>query len=212
MANKVVKKVKSNGRKVSKKYEPKKNEILELEQESFWIYIFLLSTIVMLAHSLKDYTFSFDNITLTYSIFILPFIYFITNYITKKYGYTKSIIGISVSGVVLVLFGLIMSFVIGGNFSFYDIAGEFCGYVISQFVNLTIYQFLLVNTQENFILIFLTYIFAFVVNYLFYTLIYMDLLVLNEYWIAYFSTLLLQGIIAFLLTFFDINIKRGLEI
>ncbi len=212
MANKVVKKVKSNGRKVSKKYEPKKNEILELEQESFWIYIFLLSTIVMLAHSLKDYTFSFDNITLTYSIFILPFIYFITNYITKKYGYTKSIIGISVSGVVLVLFGLIMSFVIGGNFSFYDIAGEFCGYVISQFVNLTIYQFLLVNTQENFILIFLTYIFAFVVNYLFYTLIYMDLLVLNEYWVAYFSTLLLQGIIAFLLTFFDINIKRGLEI
>ena len=158
MANKVVKKVKSNGRKVSKKYEPKKNEVLELEQESFWIYIFLLSTIVMLAHSLKDYTFSFDNITLTYSIFILPFIYFITNYITKKYGYTKSIIGISVSGVVLVLFGLIMSFVIGGNFSFYDIAGEFCGYVISQFVNLTIYQFLLVNTQENFILIFLTYI------------------------------------------------------
>lgn len=212
MANKVVKKVKSNGRKLSKKYEPKKNEVLELEQESFWIYIFLLSTIVMLAHSLKDYTFSFDNITLTYSIFILPFIYFITNYITKKYGYTKSIIGISVSGVVLVLFGLIMSFVIGGNFSFYDIAGEFCGYVISQFVNLTIYQFLLVNTQENFILIFLTYIFAFVVNYLFYTLIYMDLLVLNEYWIAYFSTLLLQGIIAFLLTFFDINIKRGLEI
>ena len=212
MANKVVKKVKSNGRKLSKKYEPKKNEVLELEQESFWIYIFLLSTIVMLAHSLKDYTFSFDNITLTYSIFILPFIYFITNYITKKYGYTKSIIGISVSGVVLVLFGLIMSFVIGGNFSFYDIAGEFCGYVISQFVNLTIYQFLLVNTQENFILIFLTYIFAFVVNYLFYTLIYMDLLVLNEYWVAYFSTLLLQGIIAFLLTFFDINIKRGLEI
>lgn len=212
MANKVVKKVKSNGRKVSKKYEPKKNEVLELEQESFWIYIFLLSTIVMLAHSLKDYTFSFDNITLTYSIFILPFIYFITNYITKKYGYTKSIMGISVSGVVLVLFGLIMSFVIGGNFSFYDIAGEFCGYVISQFVNLTIYQFLLVNTQENFILIFLTYIFAFVVNYLFYTLIYMDLLVLNEYWVAYFSTLLLQGIIAFLLTFFDINIKRGLEI
>lgn len=212
MANKVVKKVKSNGRKVSKKYEPKKNEVLELEQESFWIYIFLLSTIVMLAHSLKDYTFSFDNITLTYSIFILPFIYFITNYITKKYGYTKSIIGISVSGVVLVLFGLIMSFVIGGNFSFYDIAGEFCGYVISQFVNLTIYQFLLVNTQENFILIFLTYIFAFVVNYLFYTLIYMNLLVLNEYWVAYFSTLLLQGIIAFLLTFFDINIKRGLEI
>ena len=172
----------------------------------------LLSTIVILAQSLKDYTFSFDNVTLTYSIFILPIIYFVTNYITKKYGYAKSVIGISVSGVVLVLFSMIMSFAIGKDFSFYDICGGFCGYVISQFVNLTIYQFLLVNTTGSFILIYLTYLFAFVVNYLFYTLIYMDLLVFDNYWVSYFATLILQGILCFLLTFFDVNIKRGIEV
>lgn len=215
MAEETVKKVKTRGRKVPKKYESlkkEKEEVLEVEKEGWWVYVLLLSTIVILAQSLKDYTFSFDNVTLTYSIFILPIIYFVTNYITKKYGYAKSVIGISVSGVVLVLFSMIMSFAIGKDFSFYDICGGFCGYVISQFVNLTIYQFLLVNTTGSFILIYLTYLFAFVVNYLFYTLIYMDLLVFDNYWVSYFATLILQGILCFLLTFFDVNIKRGIEV
>jgi len=198
MAEETVKKVKKRGRKVPKKYDnlkKEKEEVLEVEKEGWWVYVLLLSTIVILAQSLKDYTFSFDNVTLTYSIFILPIIYFVTNYITKKYGYAKSVIGISVSGVVLVLFSMIMSFAIGKDFSFYDICGGFCGYVISQFVNLTIYQFLLVNTTGSFILIYLTYLFAFVVNYLFYTLIYMDLLVFDNYWVSYFATLILQGIL-----------------
>ena len=215
MAEETVKKVKKRGRKVPKKYDnlkKEKEEVLEVEKEGWWVYVLLLSTIVILAQSLKDYTFSFDNVTLTYSIFILPIIYFVTNYITKKYGYAKSVIGISVSGVVLVLFSMIMSFAIGKDFSFYDICGGFCGYVISQFVNLTIYQFLLVNTTGSFILIYLTYLFAFVVNYLFYTLIYMHLLVFDNYWVSYFATLILQGILCFLLTFFDVNIKRGIEV
>ena len=139
-------------------------------------------------------------------------IYFVTNYITKKYGYAKSVVSIAMSGLLLVLFSIIMSFVIGKSFNFYDISGEFCGYVVSQFVNLTIYQFLLVNTTGSFILIYLTYMFAFVVFYLFYTLLYMNLLVFDNYWTSYFSTLLLQGIICLLLTFFDVNTKPGLEI
>ena len=212
MTEENIRKVKRRGRNVPKRYTKEQKEVLEVEQEGCWVYILLLSTIVILAHSLKDYTFSFDNITLTYSIFILPVIYFVTNYITKKYGYAKSVVSIAMSGLLLVLFSIIMSFVIGKSFNFYDISGEFCGYVVSQFVNLTIYQFLLVNTTGSFILIFLTYMFAFVVFYLFYTLLYMNLLVFDNYWTSYFSTLLLQGIICLLLTFFDVNTKPGLEI
>ena len=215
MTKNIEKKVKSNSKKIPRKYESKKmdeQQVLEVEKEGWWVYVLLLSTIVILAHSLKDYTFSFDNVSLTYALFLLPVIYFVTNYITKKYGYTKSIIGISVSGVVLVLFSFIMSFVIGKDFSFYDICGGFCAYVVSQLVNLTIYQYLLVNTSGSFLLIYLTYLFAFVVHYLFYTLIYMDLLVFDNYWISYFSTLILQGMLTFLLVFFDVNLKRGIEV
>lgn len=216
MTDDVFKKVKQSGRKVPRKYStiPKKEreEVIEVEKEGWWVYVLLLSTVVILCQSLKDYTFSFDNVTLTYSLFILPVVYCVTNYITKKYGYGKTIVGISVSGVALVVFSFIMSFVIGKDFSLYDICGGFCGYVISQFVNLSIYQFLLVNISDSFILIFLTYLFAFVVNYLFYTLIYMNLLVFDNYWVSYFATLLLQGIVCFVLTFFDVNIKRGFEV
>lgn len=215
MTNEVVKKVKASSRKIFKKYDSHQkdiDEVVAVEKEGWWVYVFLLSTVVILAQSLKDYTFSFDNVTLTYSIFVLPVIYFITNYITKKYGYGNAIVGISVSSVAMVIFSFVMSFAIGQDFSFYDICGGFCGYVISQFVNLTIYQYLLVNVSNSFVLFYLTYLFAFVVNYLFYTLIYMNLLVLDSYWIAYFSTLIIQGVICFLLVFVDVNIKRGIEV
>ncbi len=212
MTDENIRKVKRRGRSVPKRYTKEQKEVLEVEQDGWWVYVLLLSTIVILAHSLKDYTFYVENLSLTYAIFILPIVYFVTNYITKKYGYAKSVIGIAISGLLLVLFALVMSFVIGRNFSFYDISGEFCGYVVSQFVNLTIYQFLLVNTTGSFILTFLTYMFAFVVYYLFYTLLYMNLLVFDNYWVSYFSTLILQGMLCLLLTFFDVHIKKGLEI
>lgn len=212
MTDENIRKVKRRGRSVPKRYTKEQKEVLEVEQDGWWVYVLLLSTIVILAHSLKDYTFYVENLSLPYAIFILPIVYFVTNYITKKYGYAKSVIGIAISGLLLVLFALVMSFVIGRNFSFYDISGEFCGYVVSQFVNLTIYQFLLVNTTGSFILTFLTYMFAFVVYYLFYTLLYMNLLVFDNYWVSYFSTLILQGMLCLLLTFFDVHIKKGLEI
>ena len=211
----VTKKAKSSGKRVPKKYSAKEKEveqILEVEHEGWWVYILLLSTIVILGHALKDYSFSFDNVSLTYSIFILPVVFFITNFITKKYGYGKSIVAISFSGVALVVFSFLMSLIIGQQFNFYDIFGGFCGYVVSQFVNLSIYQFIITNTNSSFILIYLTYIFAFVVFYLFYTLIYMNLLVFDNYWISYFSTLIIQGVLCFLLVFFDVNIKRGIAV
>ena len=211
----VTKKVKSSGKRVPKKYSAKEKEveqILEVEHEGWWVYILLLSTVVILGHALKDYSFSFDNVSLTYSIFILPVVFFITNFITKKYGYGKSIVAISFSGVALVVFSVLMSLIIGQQFNFYDICGGFCGYVVSQFVNLSIYQFIITNTNSSFILIYLTYIFAFVVFYLFYTLIYMNLLVFDNYWTSYFSTLIIQGVLCFLLVFFDVNIKRGIAV
>ena len=40
-----------------------------------------------LGESLKTYTFNLLGVNLTYVIFLLPFIFMVTNYITKKYGF-----------------------------------------------------------------------------------------------------------------------------
>ena len=176
-----------------------------------WIYILLLSTLVILLESLKNYTFQIDGVRLTYSLFLLPFVYFIVNYIAKKYDYKKAIASIAVSGVLFVSFSAIMSFALGERLILTSISGEFCGYVISQFVNLTIYMFLLNNTKSPVLLIFLNYMFSLIVYYMFYTLIYLKMMTLDSFWTGYFITLAIQFAICLPITIIDKRISRGRE-
>ncbi len=192
-------------KKKSVKTKKKKSQVYE----DSWIYILLLSAVVILQQSLKNYTFIIDDFNLSYSLFLLPVIYFLTNYITKKKGYQKSIMAISISAMAMVIFVLFMNLCTGKGFELYNVAGDFCGYFISQLINLTIYEFLLDNTKPNYILLLLTYIFALVVNYLFYSLFYISSIAIDNYWVIYFTTLILQTMLVMLLAFIDMQIKRG---
>ena len=176
-----------------------------------WMYILLLSTLVILLESLKNYTFKIAGVHLTYSLFLLPFVYFIVNYIAKKYDYKKAIASIAISGVLFVSFSAIMSFALGERLILSSVSGEFCGYVVSQFVNLTIYMFLLNNTKSPILLIFLNYLFSLIIYYMFYTLIYLKLITLDTFWTGYFITLGIQFIICIPIAITDKKIKRGRE-
>ena len=144
-------------------------------------------------------------------ILLLPLIFLITNFITKKYDYRKTVVAISISGVAMVLYIAVMSFAVGKTFVITDISGGFCGYVISQLVNLTIYAFLLNNTKSPGLLVYVNYLFALIVLYMFYTLISLDKIRLDNFWSGYFVTLLVQSIICIILTIVDKKIKRGIE-
>lgn len=176
-----------------------------------WIYILLLSTLVILIDSLKTYTFMIEKTSITYAVFLIPFVYLITNYITKKFDYKKSLVAISVSGVAMVLFFVIVNFALGRNINLTNISGGFCGYVISQLINLTIYTFLLENTESPFILVFLNYLFSLIVFYMFYTLIYLNMLILDNFWTEYFMILGIQTLICLPLAYLDKKIRRGRE-
>jgi uncharacterized PurR-regulated membrane protein YhhQ (DUF165 family) len=180
--------------------------------EDCYIYILLLTTLVILLKSLKTYTFNIFNIDLTYSLFLLPVVYLIVNYITKKYDYKKAIAAIAISGVISVCFTVLISFALGRQISLSSVSGEFCGYVISQFVNLTIYTFLLNNTKSPYFLIFLNYMFSLIVYYMFYTLIYLNMIILDNFWEGYLITIFIQTIICLVLAYIDKRIKRGKDI
>ena len=91
-----------------------------------------------------------------------------------------------------------------------NMSGHFAGYVISQFVNLTIYYFLIQNTKAPLFLIFLTYMFSLIVFYMFYTLIFLQMIVIEGYWKGYFITLAIQAVISIVLAMIDSKtIKRG---
>ena len=175
-----------------------------------WMYILLLTTLTILLYSLSTYKFNVAGVKLTYSIIGLPLTYFITNYITKKYSYAKAITAISLSAVAMVLFVVIMNFALGKTTVLTSISGHFCAYVISQFINLMIYYFLIQNTKAPLFLVFLTYLFSIIVFYMFYTLIYLNIIVTNGYWKGYFITLAIQAIVSIVLAVIDNKIiKRG---
>ena len=181
---------------------------IEKDYSDCWMYILILTVLVILMESLKNYTFVVGGVNLTYALFLMPLMYLLVNFITKKYDYKKGVASIAISGVIFVCFIAIMSFAMGEKLILGNISGEFCAYVISQFVNLTLYVFLLKNTKFPLQLIVLNYMFSLIIYYLFYTLINLQVIVLDGYWTGYFITLGIQFIIVLILSFIDKRIKE----
>ncbi len=175
-----------------------------------WMYILLLTTLTILLYSLSTYKFSVSDTKITYSILGLPLVFFIANYITKKYNYAKTVTAIATSAVFMVIFVLVVNFALGKETVLIDISGHFCGYVISQFVNLTIYYFLIQNTNQPLPLIFLTYLFSLIVFYMFYTIINLNMMISEQYWSGYFITLCIQSLICAIISIIDKKtIRKG---
>ncbi|MBP5679413.1 MAG: hypothetical protein J6X28_06280 [Bacilli bacterium] len=185
-----------------------KKQLVE-EYDDCWIYILLLTTLAILIQSVKNYTFSFQGCNIGYNVFLIPGIYFLSNYICKKYDYKKAIAGIAISGVIFVGFIVTMYFAMGRGLVLSSLVGDFCGYVASQFVNLTIYTFLLNNTRSPYSLIFLTYLFSIVIFYMIYTLLYLNLVILDGYWTKYFITIGIEACLCLPIAYIDKQIKRG---
>ena len=179
------------------------------KENDVWIYVLLLTTLLILTESLKTYTFSVMKVDLTFSLFLLPIAYFLIDLIAKKYDYKRAIAAIAVSAVIFTSFSFIMAYFIESNYILRSISGEFCAYVVSSFVNLTIYMFLLNNTETPQILVIFNYIFSLVVYYMFYTLIYLNMIIFDTYWMGYFITLSIQVFICIGLSIVDRKIKRG---
>ena len=108
-----------------------------------------------------------------------------------------------------VAFTATVSFALGESLILTNVSGEFCGYIISQFVNLTIYNFLLNNTKSPILLVYLNYVFSLVVFHMFYTLIYLNMIILDDFWLKYTITLVIQSVICIPITIIDKRIKRG---
>ena len=186
----------------------KKNISIEEKYEEFWIYILLLTTLVIFLSSLKSYTFTLMGVELTYAVFFLPLIYFVANYITKMFDYKKTVAAIAISGVMSVCFLAIISFAMGKNLILTKHSADFCGYVVSQFFNLTIYQLLLVNKKTTLINLFIVNLLSLIIFYLFYTLINLKELTYSSYWLGYGLTIVIQGIICIPLTILDFKVKK----
>ena len=174
-----------------------------------WIFIMLLSTLLILIESVKVYTFSIFNINLSYSIILIPLIYLILNYMLKKYDFKKALAAICLSAVAVILFIFIMSFTLNQSISFKLYSGELCAYLLSSMLNVIIYNYLMKNTKLPWSLIFINYLCSCTVFHMFYTLIYLDSVTTPLFWKEYFITIIIELIIVLFLSIIDKIIKRG---
>lgn len=186
----------------------KKNISLEEKYEEFWIYILLLTTLVIFLSSLKSYTFTLMGVELTYAVLFLPLIYFVANYITKMFDYKKTVAAFAISGVMSICFLAIVSFAMGKNLILTKHSADFCGYVVSQFFNLTLYQFLVSNKKNTLINLFIVNLLSLIIFYFFYSLINIKDISYGTYWLGYGLTIVIQGIICIPLTILDFKIKK----
>lgn len=174
-----------------------------------WMYILLLTTLIILTESIKGYTFNLLDCNISYSIILLPLIFIISNFITKKYGHKKTIFAVSISTLCLLGYLLIMCFAIGKEFLITEIIGDLIAYFGSQALNLILCSFLMYNTKPNIVLIFSTYLLSIIIFYMSYTLIYLNVISLDDYWKIYLIAMTINGITSIPLAIIDKNIKFG---
>ena len=187
-------------KKVSKKEQ--------IKNDSF-MFVMLLATMSILAVALRDYYFNIKSISITFSIFVIPFILFISNYITKKYGFKISLQGIFISALIIVTFLVLMKDLTNQQVILLELLGYFFSYFISMFINLAIYYYIILNFENNIILTYINYIFSLIINHLMYLIFLHNMIMTNKFWQGYFISIIIESIISIGLALIDGKISHG---
>lgn len=199
----------SNSSTKRRKKNVKKKINMEKYNNDILMFSILLSVVCILAVSLKSYHFTLFGNNLPFSLLIVPFTIFISNYITKKYGFKNSLFSIGVSTLVIVAFILLIDNLTNRQASIVEISGFVVTYFGSMFINLLIYYYIILNMTSKSIMIGLNYLFTLVLNSFLYLLFFHELVLSNSLWMELTISFIIQFIISVGLIYCDRKIERG---
>lgn len=188
-----------------------KIEVKKEIHESFSVYLFLLSTVLICLQVMGRFHFNLGDITLDYSVLLFSTVYFITNVITKKFDFKKAIFAILVSSMAMLIFVYFSKYLNTKVVDYFVVYGQTFAYIISQLLNLIIYYYLLVNTELKARWIFLTSMFSLAAYYFIAILFFNRIVITDTFWPTFFSSFILSGILAVMYAFYDSLVKRGCE-
>ena len=180
-----------------------KKRVVKKEEIGSWVYILLLSSITILGWVLGKFDFTIGKATLTVAVFAYPFRYFVANIITKKYGYKEAMNGISYSACLLLLFAIVAGLLGEQDINYIPLTGELFGYMLSQMLNLSIYYYLLINSDNSKFPYLGAYVAAMLTDTLVSMLFASRLVILTSFWRTYFVTVCIEAIISIFLIYFD---------
>ncbi len=172
-------------------------------EEPFWIYLFFLTSLAIFSSVLRGIKFDLDLYSISVSVFAYPMIFYISNIITRKYGYNKSLEAIFISATIMILFMLISGVLFNKDINTLTYLGLFTSYLISSFLNLVIYYFLFMNTTLPKITLFTNYLFAIIVSEMIYLVLTLNGVLANDFWMVLLLEVGIQSIFAFVFTIYE---------
>ncbi len=175
----------------------------DLKKQDSGLYVLMVTTVMILFESIKSYTFPILGTRLSFSLFLLPLSYYIIHNIVKKFDYKKGVAAISISAVIFVCFTSLLSFIVQNEVLIGTLAGDFCGYVVSQFINIAIFLYVRDYKKDNIGMLIVIYFVSLMVFGLFSSMNYLDTMTFHYFCITYFCTLLFQGILSIFLSILE---------
>ena len=123
--------------------------------------------------------------------------------LSKKYGYKEAMNGISYSACLLLLFAIVAGLLGEQDINYIPLTGELFGYMLSQMLNLSIYYYLLINSDNSKFPYLGAYVAAMLTDTLVSMLFASRLVILTSFWRTYFVTVCIEAIISIFLIYFD---------
>lgn len=177
-----------------------------------YAYTFLLSAAVVFILSLKSFTFNILGNSISYAIFIMPFLYFLVELIVKEIGYKPAKVAILTSTVVVYISSILIDVMFEVKFSILNYFGVTFAYFLSQFLNLSIYYYMLDNYKTPLFFVILNMIFSLLVHNMLYMLFTTGMVFTNTFWLSYMLIVVLQFMICVVLSVIINLVKQGIEI
>lgn len=177
-----------------------------------YAYTFLLSAAVIFIVSLKGFTFNILENEVSYAIFIMPFLYFLVELITKEIGYRPAKIAVFVSTVVIYFSAMFTDLIFGSKFSIVSYLGVSLAYFLSQFLNLYIYYYMLDNYKTPLFFVILNMIFSLLVYNMLYMIFASGMVFTDTFWESYILIVLLQLGVCVVLSAIINLVKQGIDI
>ena len=197
-----------------KKKKTKKELIKEEIENDFLLFTFLLATASMMMIALQKYSFNIGIYAIPFSVFVLPVLIFICNYITKKLGFKKALGSIMISSLILLAFLILIYDLVRREIDIIDLASNVLSYFICLFVNLLIYYYVITNLDEKIegIFIYIEYIFVIMIFFFVFMSISNNMVMTDNDWVSYSISIIIEAILSIVAVFIDNKIKRGLKL
>lgn len=195
-------------KKKNEKYKDLSRDIQTLSVS----YTFLMSTLIIFLLSLESFRLELFGNSVSLAIFFMPFAYFLTDVILKEIGLKPANLAIVVSIFVLLVFSLITDYLFGVEFSLLRYTGLMLSYSLSQFLNASIYSYMLSNYRTPLFLVLFNLVFALLVNNMIYMFFDSNMVFTTSFWSSYIIIICIQTLISMILTIILNLIEQGLEL